>query len=135
MRISSADSKNSWIEIQRNEDDDFSSFLFRVAIDIGHGNFSACNNSLNFLNLRGFAEEVDQFVLRRDIQPFLEGTYDSYLRLRQTNNNEVLISFCIGDAFCGWENTAEFKLQGEFPIEQDILTTLASAFMSLAKGA
>jgi hypothetical protein len=132
MRISSTDSK-SWIEIQRNKDDDFPSFQFRAAIDIEHGTFSACNSSLAFLNLRKFAEEVDQFILHRELRPFLEGTYESYLKLRQTDSNEILITFCIGDTFCGCKSTDEFRLHGSFPIEQDILTTLASEFMSLSK--
>lgn len=54
MRISSADGK-AWIDVARNEEDDFPSFTFGCAVDIGHGVFKANNSSLSFLNMEEFA--------------------------------------------------------------------------------
>jgi hypothetical protein len=135
MRISSSDGK-AWIEIRRNEDDDLPSFSFCGAVNIGYGSFTASNISLTFLNLSEFAEALDVFISQRDLQPFLEGTYGSYLRVWQPRSkNEVMLSFCIGDAFCGWVSTSEFKLQGEFPIEQEMLNSLVLALRSMARDA
>ncbi|MFN7141149.1 MAG: hypothetical protein ACK4UN_17610 [Limisphaerales bacterium] len=134
MRISSSDGK-AWIEISRNDENDFPSFAFACAINIGHGNFAASNSSLTFLNLAEFAEALDKFILQRDIKPSLEGTYDSYLKVwRPNGKNEVMLSFCVGDAFCGWPGTSEFKLHGEFPIEQEALNSLVSGFRYMARG-
>jgi len=135
MHISSSDGK-AWIEVRRNEEDNFPSFAFSGAVNIGHGSFAASNSSLAFLNLGDFAEMLDKFILERDLQPCLEGTYESYLKVwRPSGKNEVMLSFCIGDAFSGWVGTSEFKLQGEFPIEQETLNSLVSAFRSMARGA
>ncbi|WP_026609732.1 hypothetical protein [Methylocaldum szegediense] len=135
MRISSSDGK-TWIEIRRNEGDDFPSFAFSGAVNIGHGRFTGRSTSLTFLNLSEFAEALDAFILQRDLQPCLEGTYGSYARVWQPRSkNEVMLGFCIGDAFSGWVGTSEFKLQGEFPIEQEILNSLVFAFRSMVRDA
>jgi hypothetical protein len=44
--------------------------------------------SLIFLNLSEFAEALDAFISQRDLQPCLEGTYKSYLRVWQSKGTD-----------------------------------------------
>lgn len=43
-----------------------------------------------------------------------------------------MLSFAIGDAFSGWPATAEFKLEGLFPIDQEVLNRMLVVFKSMA---
>jgi hypothetical protein len=127
---------HSWIEIIRRGDDRYAWFEIGCAVDIGHGHFFAKNSDIQFLNGAAFLTELDRFVLDRDRTPQLDGTYGSFLILwRAGSHDEVMLSFAIGDAFCGGPVTSEFNLTGSFALLQERLSGLVADFRTLLEGA
>ena len=124
MKIESTDSKSK-IEIIRTGDEGYSSFEVSVNIDIGHGFFSGCNTDLIFLNLSNFIDEIDAFILNRNISPKLNGTYDSFIQLiKDKRTSAILVKFKIGDAYCGYSDTIQYSIEGGFEINQELLSTI-----------
>lgn len=128
MKIFSSENA-SHLRIERTGDEAYSSFEVEVTIDIGHGQFRALNNDLQWLNIADFAAKFDDFILDRELVPRLEGTYDSFLEFSGSANS-VIVAFAIGDAFCG-NKTHEFLLRGSFQVSEDTLSALARDFRSL----
>ena len=138
MRLTSANSL-SWVEVSPSGDEHYSSFSVACAVDIGHGRFAGENVDVHLFDLPGFAEDLDRFVLDRNIRPRLEGTYGTFIEVWRPPDtvNEVRVSLAIGDAYAGSAAAGgcEFKLEGSFPIDQGHLNPLAAGFRSLAAGA
>jgi hypothetical protein len=131
MHIMSSDRK-SWIEVLREGDQDYSSFSISCSVEIGSGRFSGTNVDVHFFNLPEFVQTIDQFIMERSLQPVLEGTYGTYIKLWQPGKrNAVMLNFAIGNVFCGWPTTATFKVEGAFPIDQEILNSLVEGFRAL----
>jgi hypothetical protein len=114
----------SWIEIKRfvDEANQYSNYEISVAIDIGHGQFTAKNIDVHFLNMAEFQSELNSFIANRPAAPRLEGTYNTYLELAGTSNG-VLLRFKIGDVFCGTE-TINYLFEGTFEISQESLLNI-----------
>ena len=105
MKILSSDSRQ-WIEVKRLVDNDYTAYELGASIDIGHGLFSGKNNDIQFLNLNEFIENLDSFILYRELIPRLEGTYESYIEFyRPKSKNSIMVNFCVGDAYAGYSET------------------------------
>lgn len=121
--------RSSWIEIERRGDRQYSWFEIGCGIDIGHGNFFARNGDIQFLNAESFVHELDRFRLDRSLTPQLDGSFGIFLILwRPGAKDDVMLSFAIGDAYCGGPVATEFNLTGSFALPPDTLDTLAAAF-------
>ena len=131
MKILSSENK-SYFQIKRTSDEGYSGFDVEVLVDIGHGQFRAQNQDLQWLNIPEFTAQLDGFINDRRLIPRLEGTYDSFLEFSESVN-VVVVAFAVGDAFCG-NKTHEFLLRGSFEISQDMLIAVAQEFGSLQTG-
>jgi hypothetical protein len=122
----------SWIEIKRfvDEANQYSSYEISAAIDISHGQFTAKNIDVHFLNVVEFQSELNSFITNKSIVPRLEGTYDTYLEFAGTSNS-VLLRFKIGDAFCGTE-TINYLLEGAFEVSQESLLNINTQLAEIA---
>lgn len=102
------------------------------AVNIGHGKFSAKNIDLQFLNGDEFVQALDQFLLDRSLTPQLDGTYGTFLILwRPGARDEIMLSFAIGDAFCGGPVTSEYNLTGSFLLPPGNLEALIDEFRTM----
>ena len=79
MDIYSIDQK-SWFKVEQILDEvtQYSSFLFEVYIDLGHSIFHSKNSDIQIFDINSFADELNEFLLNRNVKPKLEGTYDSF---------------------------------------------------------
>ena len=128
MRITSTDA-NSWFEVEQHGDEDYRSFVVRASVNLGHGRFSGENIDVHFSLLRQFTADLDRFILDRQLRPSLAGTYGSSLTFWKGKTlNDVLFSFVIGDAFCGYSVTSEYKIEGTFQLDQETLHSLVVFF-------
>ena len=128
MLIKSIDSQ-SWIEIERSLlEQEYSCFSIACKVDIGHGQFTAKNTDVHFVNLKQFVDDLDHFILDRNLSPILEGTYGTSLKFYSPSSCSLMVSFTIGDAYCGYIETVDFKTSGTFEIEQEYLGNLLSWF-------
>lgn len=128
-------SRNSWIEIERRGDRQYSWFEIGCGIDIGHGNFFARNGDIQFLNAESFIGQLDRFIEDRSLTPQLDGSFGIFLILwRPGASEEVMLSFAIGDAYCGGPVATEFNLTGSFALPQDGLNALAEQFRATLVG-
>jgi hypothetical protein len=74
--------------------------------------------------------------LDRQLRPSLKGTYGSSLTFWKGKAlNDVLFSFVIGDAFCGYSVTSEYKVEGTFQIDPETLNSLVVFFKGCHAGA
>jgi hypothetical protein len=135
MRISSTDRK-AWLELSRNEAEPHASFAIECSVEIAHGSFRARNGDVHFFNLEEFAKALDAFVLDRALTPRLEGTYDTRVEFsRPRSKNAVMLSFVIGDAYCGYAATVDYRTAGEFEIGAEYLNDVVAAFRELSRDA
>ncbi|TKB05669.1 hypothetical protein [Desulforhopalus sp. IMCC35007] len=132
MKISSIDSKNS-ITIERKGDNDYSTFEVTAEIDIVHGTFTGKNIDIIFFNIDEFIMEYDSFLTNRKISPILNGTYDSYIKIEAGKGSSVFVSFSLGDAFSGYNETVDFSLNGKFEINTEFLNTIYRELRGLAE--
>ena len=121
--------KKSWLEIGPVKDGSYTATSVEVKIDIGHGFFSAKNIDMHFQNLDTFIPELDHFITSRDINPRLNGTYDSFIEISGSVSH-VFIKFCIGDEDCG-AKTHQYSLCGSFEIEQEHLVPFLKIMKSI----
>lgn len=135
MKILSSDSKQ-WIEVKRFVDDDYSSYELGVSIDVGHGHFTGRNKDIQFLNLKEFIENLDSFILSRELKPRLEGTYDSFVEFYSPKNkNSIMVNFCVGDAYAGYPETAMYGLKGSFEFNVEYLNDVLEKFKAFEENA
>jgi hypothetical protein len=135
MRIGSTDGK-VWLELTRNQAEPHASFAIECSVDVAHGSFRARNSDVHFFNLEEFAKALDAFVLDRTLTPRLEGTYDTRVELsRPRSKNAVMLSFVIGDAYCGYAATVDYRTAGEFEIGAEYLNDVVAAFRELSRDA
>lgn len=124
--------KKFFIEIKNNIENDFPSFKVLAEIDINHGVFSAKNNDLALLNINEFRGDLDAFIINRELQPRLEGTYDSFIEFSKgTEITKARIKFAIGDAYSGFTKTVNFLFTGEFEIEIESISKLLRELKAL----
>lgn len=129
MKIFSSDTR-SWLRIERTKTGEYVGFEVEARIDVGHGRFHVQNDDVQWLNVADFAAELETFVLNRSVSPRLEGTYDSFLKIRAFSNL-VNMEFAIGDTFCG-NRTHEYLFEGSFEIDQETLGRLVREFEALS---
>ncbi len=133
MRITSSDFK-SWISIEQHGDEQYSSFKVKAFVDIEHGSFSGENTDVQFLNIKVFIIELDEFILNRTLHPKLEGTYNSFIEFyKATNNNAILVNFSIGDAYSGYSEIASYSIKGTFEIDPEYINIILQDFIKLEK--
>lgn len=127
MKIYSID-RNSWLSVELNvdEENDYSSFSIRSNIDINHCKFYGENTDVYFYNIAEFATEFDKFILDRTVKPTLEGTYDTYLSF-ESKSNSIVVSLCIGGSTSGEINQA-YSIKGGFEISQENLNDVLRFF-------
>ena len=133
MRIISSDARCA-VEIARDTQGDYSSVSISRSVELGHGRFSGENQDVHFLNLAEFVACLDAYILNRSLRPTLAGTYDTAVKVwtPDARRNVVMLSFAIGDAYAGTPVTANYRLVGEFEIDQDMLNVLLEGFRELA---
>ena len=117
---------NQFTDIENN----YSSFVLSVAIDIEHGEFSAKNTDVHFFNIDEFNSNFDDFISNRELNPKLEGTYDSFIEF-SAYRNRVYVHFKIGDSYCG-SKIVNYSLEGSIEISQENLLIYQQQFLSLA---
>ena len=135
LRLESAD-RHSWVEIQPWTDATgmYSAFRMEAVVDYGHGKFTAQNRDVQFMQIAEFSREFDQFILDRSRTPVLCGTYDSHLGFAAVGL-QVVVTFCIGDAFCGGLTSIEEpRLRSSFGVDSERLNDLNEYFRNLASG-
>lgn len=127
MKIYSKD-KKCWLYFERTVDveHDYSSFILDALVDVGHSVFQGRNTDIHFFGIGDFVSKLNDFIIDRDIQPRLEGTYDTYLVFKGAANH-VFLSFYIGSACCGAE-THTYAIQGTFEIDQGSLGDIVKGF-------
>ena len=132
MRIRSIDER-CFVEI-RSTSEGYGICEVEASIDLGHGVFTARNGSLALLELSEFIVQFEAFVLNREVEARLEGTYDTFLAFH-SKGNAVFLDFSVGDGFCGYSSYAPFNLSGRFDIDSDHLLSLLSDFRELGETA
>lgn len=106
------------------------------SVNIAHGNFDAKNGDIHFLNVDEFIQSLDAFILNRGISPQLHGTYDTVVKFFQpTGKTVVMVSFAIGDAYCGKSATVHYRTEGEFEIDAEYLNDIITNFKGLFQNA
>jgi hypothetical protein len=132
MRIISSNARCS-VEIEHDAQDNYASFSISGLVDLGHGRFSGENQDVHFLNLATFVAQLDAYILNRSLRPTLEGTYDTKVIVwtPEAHRNVVMLSFSIGDADAG-APTTNYRFEGSFAIDQDMLSRLLVDFRELA---
>lgn len=129
LRIESPDSK-SWLELRPWCDDSgcYDACEFEAAIDYGHGRFHGQNSDVQFFDLHQFAVDFEDFIMKRKVQPTLNGTYDSILQFRSLGT-QVGLAFCLGDTFCGGLFiTEDTRLRASFFIDSEYLNSIGNFF-------
>ena len=131
MRFESTDSK-SWIEVRpwTDIDNDYSAFELESHFEIGHGTFTASNSDIHLFHLTAFADGLDAFAHDQSQRPQLNGTYDSYIRIR-SEPPCIALDFCIGDAYCG-RVASEPRSTGAFEISRQVLSDMVHFFRQLS---
>jgi hypothetical protein len=130
MRIQSVDNR-CYLEINPTSEG-YGLCRVEARIDLGHGVFTAENKSLLLLKLPKFIIQLGSFIVNREPQPKLEGTYDSYLSF-VSKADSVFLEFSLGDGFCGYRTYAPFNLTGRFQLDADQLGMVLSDFRTLAE--
>ena len=131
MRITATHGK-AWVEVSRNGSGVHASFSVACSVDTGHGAFSARNSDVHFLNLEEFTRTLDAFVLRRDLIPRLNGTYDTAITfLRPRDRNAIMAAFAIGDAYSDYLGAMHYKTEGQFEVSGEDLNELVKGFETL----
>lgn len=124
MKVSSTDSQ-SWFLVNYNQDQNgYDSFSIEVNFDVGHSAFHGKNTDVHFLNLAGFIIELDAFILNRNLQPRLLGTYDSVLVLKAEATGNITVSLIIGSSL---ENK-DYRVQGSFEFLPEKLNDVLRGF-------
>ena len=133
LRLHSPDCR-SWLELSPLSDDQgyYTAVSMEAVVDIGHGRFTAFNGDVQLLGIAAFCDVFDKFILDRTLQPCLEGTYDSFIAFSGSSTS-VVLSFCVGDSYCGSEGVEDYRLRGKFAIDQGLLNDLLAYFCSLSK--
>lgn len=129
MKIPSSNNK-SYISIEFFDDgtDDYISYVLEIVSDIEHSFFKGSNSDIHFLNMPEFIDQLDSFVLNRNVRPKLEGTYDSYLSFIGSGN-VVEVNYCIGS-----QNDHQiFSQKGGFEISQEHLSSILTDLKTLYK--
>jgi hypothetical protein len=135
MRITSTHGK-AWVELSRNGSGAHASFSIACSVDTGHGAFSARNSDVHLLNLEEFVKTLDAFVLRRDLIPRLNGTYDTAVTFfRPQDRNAIMVSFAIGDTFSDYLGPMRYRTEGEFEVSGEVLYELVKDFEKLSAAA
>lgn len=132
LRIVSSD-RRSWVKLKRWRDatGDYEAFEMAASVDYGHGKFTALNADVQFFGLPEFIQGLDAFVMQRGLRPRLEGTYDCFLTF-EGKGTQVVVSFCVGDAFCGGEaEVEEPRLRGRFVIDGERLNGIIEALRGM----
>jgi hypothetical protein len=131
MRIESTDGK-SWIEVRpwTDRDNDYSAFELEAHLEISHGTFAATNRDIHLFHLIAFADQLAAFGRDQSQQPQLDGTYDTYIRVRNAQSCMAL-DFCLGDAYCGGAHS-EPRLTGTFEISCQVLGEMTHFFRQLS---
>jgi hypothetical protein len=126
MKIQSLD-KQCYVEINpAPEGEGHPVFDVEARIDLGHGVFTADVKILAMPKLPEFIIHLESFVLNREMQPKLEGVYESYFSFVSDADN-VFLEFSVGDA-----SYYKCNLIGRFEINTDHLKTIVSEFKALA---
>jgi hypothetical protein len=135
MRIISSNARCS-VEIERDTQDNYESFSISGWVDLGHGRFSGENQDVHFLNLATFVAQLDAYILNRSLRPTLEGTYDTKVIVwtPEAHRSVVMLSFAIGDAHAG-APTTNYRFEGAFEIDQDMLSRSLAGLRELASAA
>ncbi|GAA6140041.1 hypothetical protein NBRC116583_37880 [Arenicella sp. 4NH20-0111] len=115
-----------------NGEDEFGYNFCSLAAKIGSGTceFTGCNNDVTFTNMIEFIKDLDSFILNRELEPKLEGTYGSYLLFKGTSTY-VALTFKIGGAFCGTE-TFSYSITGTFEVAKEYLQEIVVEFKKYA---
>ncbi len=130
MKVHSAD-RRSWlrIELQPDEENNYSSFVLAADVDCGHSKFTSENRDLHLFGLAEFILELNKFVLNRSRTPILVGTYDSHVCFRALGS-AVILDFCIG-SFQSYHNGLNHSHRGAFEIDQEFLNQIVEGFDEL----
>jgi hypothetical protein len=131
MRFESTN-RISWIEVRpwADHNNDYSAFELGAHVEIGHGTFSAANRDIHLFDLLSFVDRLDTFSSDQSKEPQLNGTYDTYIRIR-AEHSRIALDFCIGDAHCGGVSS-EPRLTGTFEISRNVLSDMSHFFRQLA---
>lgn len=123
MRFGSINGR-SWIEIRpwTDHDNDYSAYELEAHLEIHHGTFTANNGDNHWLDLTAFVDGLAAFADDPGLRPQLNGTSDSYLRVRGAGRC-LALDFCIGNADCG-RVASEPRLTGSFEISWEVLSAL-----------
>ena len=131
MRIQSFD-KRCYIEINpAHEGEGHPVFIVEARINLEHGVFTAKSKILPLPKLPEFIIHLESFLVNREIQPKLEGAYESYFSFVYEAGS-VFLEFSVGDGFSGYTTYANFNLSGRFEINTDQLKTIVAEFKALA---
>ncbi|PJK07578.1 hypothetical protein CO610_07935 [Lysobacteraceae bacterium NML95-0200] len=115
------------LEVGRNEAvAGYSSFW--VLADIRCDWMQMCSKleDVHFVALKKFVEQLDAFILNRQLQPHLEGTEGTWLAF-QGEGRRVMLRFALGAI----KDCMVHQHQGGFEVEEAILNELVVAFSRL----
>ena len=129
MKIASNDNRSCLLLEKIEYENGYSSISVEANIDLTHSSFQGANTDIHFQGIEDFVAKLDAFVMDRSIQPRLEGTYDSFIKLKGISNR-VVLSFNVGSAFCGTD-TFNYGVQGSFEVDQGDLNEIVSGFKRL----
>ncbi|PJK10966.1 hypothetical protein CO608_00360 [Lysobacteraceae bacterium NML08-0793] len=122
-----AKGSRSRLEIGKNEAvDGYSSFWMLADIQCDWMQMYSKLRDVHFVALEKFVEQLDAFVLNRQLQPHLEGTEGTWLAF-QEEGRRVLLRFALGAI----KDCMPHQHQGSFELEEADLSELAVAFSRL----
>ena len=133
MKIEDAIFEGCFVELEPT-DQGYNICKLSGVIDIEHGLFTACSNSVPLLKINDFIKEFEAFCTNRHLEPKLEGVYDTYFhfyaRVNTHGRELILMEFSIGDATM---YPFVSNLKGLFEIDSHKLSSILSDFKELAK--
>jgi hypothetical protein len=132
MRITSIDSK-AWVEITHGKD--YLSFNMECAVNSRQNFFQGKNTDFHFLNTEEFIEDLDKFILNRDVLPQLKGVHGPCLVFYRSKKQAtaVMVRFSVSDDSSAYSEGVEFKTTGTLEINSEFLNEYVKEFKRLFK--
>ena len=133
MKIEDAIYEGCFVELEPT-DGGYNICKLSGVIDIQHGLFTVCSDSVPLLKINNFIKEFEAFCTNRKLEPKLEGVYETYFyfytRVDKFERERILMEFSIGDATV---YPFVFNLKGTLEIDALKLPSILSDFKELAK--
>jgi len=127
MVIESID-RNANIKVERYEDETYNTFEIEVNIDIEHGRFFGVNKDLQLLSIDIFINDLNALIKGKKQEAVLYGTYESFFRFFKSDTGEMMLSFFLGDSYCGYANTVDYGIKGCFAFDEVSLNKILMDF-------